>query len=213
MEFLSTQIASPLILVILAFAGGLLCAWLAYRFLRSSTPMILTVMVLPAVVCAALLAINGSLGAGIAILGVFGLVRFRSMPGSGTDIIAIFYSMVIGLMMSTGLVVTAAILTVLLGLFIIAAVGVTNRIPAKYSLHIVVPEDTEDLHVFTQILEKYAQDVHLERVRTTNMGSMYELIYTLIPRQADTKEMLDAVRVHNHNLNVALGIARPENSL
>lgn len=95
MSLFDLQVTSPAILIVLSFAGGLLAGFLARKLLDSSPAMMLSVMVLPCVVCAALLAINGSLGAGIAILGVFGLVRFRSLPGSGTDIAAVFYAMVI----------------------------------------------------------------------------------------------------------------------
>lgn len=213
MDFLNYQLTDPIVLTICAFIGGLLSGYISWKHLGASKTMTLTVMVLPAVVAAALLSINGSLGAGIAILGVFGLVRFRSMPGSGTDIVSVFYAMVIGLMMSTGFVITAAVLSLVLAAGILLAVWITNKTPAKYNLHIVVPEDTQDLGIFTDILSKYANNVTLDRIRTTNMGSMYELVYTLEPHEGETGKMLDEIRVHNHNLNVALGIARPENSL
>lgn len=213
MEFLDYTISDPALLTVISFIGGMFASWLAKRFLGSSKTMVLTVMFLPAVVCAALLAINGSLGAGIAILGVFGLVRFRSMPGSGSDIVAIFYAMVIGLMMSTGMVVMGVIICLILGICLIVAVMITNREPMHYSMHIVVPEDTDNLDIFTEILNKYAKDVKMERIRTTNMGSMYELVYTLVPNTGDVTKMLDEVRIHNHNLNVALGVTNNENTL
>lgn len=213
MEFLYYSISDPILLTLTAFIGGLFAGWIARRFLGSSGSMVLTIMFLPAVVCAALLAINGSLGAGIAILGVFGLVRFRSMPGSGTDLAAIFYAMVIGLMTSTGQIVMAIVITLLLGTLLIAAIRMTASVPARCTLHIMVPEDTEDMDVFEEIICKYARDVRMEKIRTTNMGSMYELVYTLIPDAAKTARMLDDIRIHNHNLNVALCRAPYENAL
>lgn len=213
MDFLNYTFTNPILLTALSFLGGIFAAWLARKFLESTNSMVLTVMFLPAVVCAALLAINGSLGAGIAILGVFGLVRFRSMPGSGTDIVAIFYAMVIGLMMSTGQVVMAIIISILLGIFLIAAVKITNKAPTRYTIHIVVPEDMENINIFETILKKYADSVRMERLKSTNMGSMYELVYSLVPKEGETGKMLDEIRVHNHNLNVALTVARPDNAL
>ena len=213
MELLSHSITDPVFLVILSFICGLFAAFLAWKFLQTSSTMVMTVMVLPAVVCAALLVINGSLGNSVAILGVFGLVRFRSMPGSGTDLIAIFYAMVIGLIMSTTYYVSGLILSLLLGLFIIIAVKVMEKAPIVHSLHILVPEDCENLDLFEEILNKYARNVRLERIRTTNMGSMYELVYTLIPTKGAATKMLDDIRVHNHNLNVALTAAKQDGSL
>lgn len=212
MTLLETQLTDPVILVLLAFAGGILAGWLARKLLDASPTMILSVMVLPSVVCAALLAINGSLGAGIAILGVFGLVRFRSLPGSGSDIVAIFYAMVIGLVMSTGFVAQAFLLTIILALVISLAVLIVKRAPERQVLHIVIPEDEGHLDRFTRIVKKNCTHVVLDKIRTTNMGSMYELVY-LVDAPKDPAALLDEIRVHNHNLNVSLHTARTENVL
>lgn len=116
-------------------------------------------------------------------------------------------------MISTGMIVSAAVLILLIGAGIIGAVAITERVPARYNLHILVPEDMGNLNIFDDILENYARKVKLEKIRTTNMGSMYELVYSLQLIPGKTAKMLDEVRVHNHNLNVSLGIARPESGL
>lgn len=120
--------------------------------------------------------------------------------------------MVIGLMMSTGYIVSGILLTLLLGALIATAVWIVNRMPPEYVLHILVPEDESDLERFTTILERHASRVRLEKVRTTNMGSMFELVYTLIP-QGSIAALLDEVRSNNHNLNVSLHTAKTDNVL
>lgn len=77
-------------MVLASLAAGSLAAGAAHFCFKTSRSMSLTMVLLPPLVCAVLLTINGSLGASIAILGVFGLVRFRSMPGSATDIVCVF---------------------------------------------------------------------------------------------------------------------------
>lgn len=193
-----------ILLTVLAFLPGLWCAFLGWKCLRSSGGMILTLMVLPSLVCAALLAINGSLGTGIAILGVFGLVRFRSLPGSGPDIAAVFLGMVSGLLMSTGFVIPALLVTLILGLILAAASAIVRRISAPWTLRILIPENTESFTPYTGLLKRYGKSVRLEKVRSMNMGTMYELEYTMVPDMHQSAEMIEEIRRLNHNLNVQL---------
>ena len=55
-----------------------------------SRSFILTIALLPAVVCVVIMMVNGNVGAGIAVAGAFSLVRFRSAPGSAKEICAIW---------------------------------------------------------------------------------------------------------------------------
>ena len=64
---------------------------------RSTQSLAVTLAILPAVVQAAIMLVNGSIGAGIAVAGAFSLVRFRSAPGTAREIAAIFLAMAIGL--------------------------------------------------------------------------------------------------------------------
>ena len=60
--------------------------------------------ILPAVVQLAIMLVNGNLGAGVAVAGAFGLVRFRSAPGTAKEIGALFLAMAIGLATGMGYV-------------------------------------------------------------------------------------------------------------
>jgi hypothetical protein len=176
--------------------------------------MRISMILLPAVVATALLAINGSLGTGIAILGVFGLVRFRSMPGSSMDIVSVFYAMVIGLMMSTGYIISAIGLTLLLGVFMVLVARFLKTKGKSYEIRILVPEDLSNEKLFENVLKKYMNDVTFDRIRTTNMGSMYELSYQgQMKTGASYLKMLEEIRVLNHNLNVSFSLVKQEGAL
>lgn len=158
----------------------------------------------------ALLAINGSLGTGIAILGVFGLVRFRSMPGSGPDIAAVFLGMVSGLLISTGNVGLAFALILLLGIGLALAAAFSGRLGSAWTVRILIPENTESFETYTGILKEYGHSVRLNKVRSMNMGTMYELEYTLYPDRTRLAAMLEAIRSANHNLNIQISDGSPD---
>ena len=160
--------------------------------------MFITLTILPALVCAALLAVNGSLGTSIAILGVFSLVRFRSFPGTSYDITNVFFSMVSGLLISTGYILIALIIIAII-LFLILVINVLI-IPKteKYQLTILVPENINFDNIFDDIFSKYFSDIDLIKTKISNMGTMFETTYSVAPKNdINIKDMLDEIRVKN----------------
>lgn len=69
------------------------------RYTRS---FLVTLMLLPTVVCVVIMMVNGSVGAGVAVAGAFSLVRFRSAPGTGREITMLFLAMGAGLIAGMG---------------------------------------------------------------------------------------------------------------
>ena len=60
--------------------------------------------------------------------------------------------------------------------------------------------------MFTDIFDEFAYTNRLESVRTTTMGSLYELRYVLLLKdQQQEKTLIDAIRVRNGNLPIVLG--------
>ena len=51
-----------------------------------SKNFIVTLGILPVIVQAVIMLVNGNLGTGIAVMGAFSLVRFRSVPGNSREI-------------------------------------------------------------------------------------------------------------------------------
>ena len=152
--------------------------------------------------------VNGNIGTGVAILGAFGLVRFRSIPGSSKEIISVFFAMAIGLATGTGLVGFAVMSTVVIGLFffILSKTNFGEGKVQERDLKITVPENLEYAGLFDDIFEKYTSKHFLEGVKTTNLGSMFELRYKITMKAAnEEKKMIDEIRCRNGNLTIMCG--------
>ena len=82
---------------------------------KYSKNFVVTLALLPLIVQMVITLVNGNLGAGIAVMGVFNLVRFRSIPGSAKDIGSVFFAMAIGLATGMGFIALAMLFTVIVG--------------------------------------------------------------------------------------------------
>lgn len=172
---------------------------------RSTQSLAVTLAILPAVVQAVIMLVNGSIGAGIAVAGAFSLVRFRSAPGSAREIAAIFLAMAVGLATGMGYVVLAVLLFVILAgvMLALTALRFGQRSDAARILKITIPEDLDYDGLFDDLFERYTTAHTLEKVKTTNMGTLYELHYRINLRQEPvSKSFLDELRCRNGNLTI-----------
>jgi len=163
---------------------------------------------LPVLVAAVIMIVNGNLGASVAVLGAFGLVRFRSAPGTAREIAYIFFAMAVGLAAGMGFLTLAVLMTGLIGaaFLIIGKTAVFDDAGGDKELKVTIPEDLDYSGIFDDLFMRYTKSNRLIRVRTTNMGTMYELTYRLRLRRArDEKALIDDVRCRNGNLTVILG--------
>lgn len=172
---------------------------------RSTQSLAVTLAILPAVVQAVIMLVNGSIGAGIAVAGAFSLVRFRSAPGTAREIAAIFLAMAIGLATGMGYVGLAALLFLILAgaMLALTALRFGQKEDAGRVLKITIPEDLDYDGRFDDLFERYTTAHTLEKVKTTNMGTLYELRYRITLRQEPVpKVFLDELRCRNGNLNI-----------
>ena len=172
---------------------------------RSTQSLAVTLAILPAVVQAVIMLVNGSIGAGIAVAGAFSLVRFRSAPGTAREIAAIFLAMAIGLATGMGYVGLAALLFLILAgaMLALTALRFGQKEDAGRILKITIPEDLDYDGLFDDLFERYTTAHTLEKVKTTNMGTLYELRYRITLRQEPVpKVFLDELRCRNGNLNI-----------
>ncbi len=168
---------------------------------------IITLALLPALVEVVIMLVNGNLGTGVAIMGAFSLVRFRSMPGNAKEIAGVFFSMVVGLATGMGYLTFAGLITVLLGviLVVLSRTGFGKKKASDMDLRITIPEHLDYVDVFDEVFSKYTKSSELVRVKTTNMGSMYELFYKVnLQDQKNQKAFIDDLRIRNGNLNISL---------
>lgn len=183
---------------------------------RYSKPFVITIALLPVIIQSVIMLVNGNLGAGVAVMGAFSLIRFRSAPGSARELLTIFLTMAVGLACGMGYVVYAVLFTLIVGAATIALTlspfGEEKKSDKR--LRVTVPEDLDYTHAFDDIFEKYTAGHKLNRARTTNLGGLYELQYDITLKNTDSeKEMLDEIRRRNGNLTVVCGmpaIARDE---
>ena len=163
---------------------------------------------LPVLVAAVIMIVNGNLGASVAVLGAFGLVRFRSAPGTAREIAYIFFAMAVGLTAGMGFLTLAVLMTGVIGgaFLIIGKTAVFDDMGGDKELKVTIPEDLDYNGIFDDLFMRYTKSSRLVRVRTTNMGTMYELTYRLRLRRArDEKALIDDVRCRNGNLTVVFG--------
>lgn len=201
-EFLICTVASIVL-------GGI-CA-LVYMFHHKySKNFVVTLALLPLIVQMVITLVNGNLGAGIAVMGVFNLVRFRSIPGSAKDIGSVFLAMAIGLATGMGFIGLAILFTIIVAImnivYVLSPLG--NPRGESKTLNITVPEDLEFDGMFDGILQRYTTKSELTEVQTTSMGSLYKLTYDIVLKEAGTeKRLIDEIRCLNGNLKVSLQTA------
>jgi len=168
---------------------------------------LVTLALLPAVVCVVIMMVNGNIGAGVAVAGAFSLVRFRSAPGSAKEILTIFLAMGAGLIAGMGYLGFAALFTVIMCLVFTVCNLLTSKKPKHHSINktvkITIPEDLDYTGAFEDIFAEYTTCNELMQVKTTNMGSMFRLTYNVTLKDAAMeKQMIDRIRERNGNLEI-----------
>ena len=186
---------------------------LCYTFkTRYTKSFFVTLVLLPAVVAVVIMMVNGNIGAGIAVAGAFSLVRFRSVPGNAKEILTVFLAMCAGLIVGMGYLAYALLFTLLLAIALLILGGFdfgNKKRLAKYaSVRITIPEDLDYSGVFDDIFAEFTTSHELVSVKTTNMGSMFRLTYEVtLKKDASEKQMIDAIRTRNGNLEIAMSRA------
>ncbi|MDD7185645.1 MAG: DUF4956 domain-containing protein [Ruminococcus sp.] len=171
-----------------------------------SQSYVLTMIMLPSVVALILLLINTTYGA-LSLAGAFALVRFRSIPGDPRDITYIFYSMATGVACGLGYIGFAIAFFLILGAvnLVLNYCNFGGCRLNHMTLKIAIPENLDYQGVFDPILKKYTSYYKLRRVKTTNFGTLFELIYSVdVYDDLNQKAFLDEIRALNGNLTVTL---------
>lgn len=204
----TTSVTAPAFLAVCLLSVGLgYGIALTYRKISGEGgTMFSALTVLPFLVQLVILLVNGNLGAGVAVAGAFSLVRFRSVPGSARDITVIFLSMTVGLCCGMGYwapAVLAALVTC--GLLLLQKKPQTD--PCERELRVTIPENLDYNDLFSDLFAGYTASCKLLRVKTVNMGSLYSLHYLVrLKDPAGEKELLDAMRCRNGNLEISCGL-------
>lgn len=212
----NTNTYTIILSMVVALILGLIIALTHKATSKYNKNFLITIAILPILVSNIILVVNGNLGMGIAVAGAFSLVRFRSIAGTSKEILSVFFSMAIGLAIGAGYSILAAIVTIIssLSIIILDKTIIFDQNKNEKYLKITIPENINYTEVFNDILGKYTYKYKLEQVKTTNLGSMFELKYLVtLNNNINEKEFLDELRIKNGNLKISLTEAMNEENL
>ena len=99
----------------------------------------------------------------------------------------------------------ALLFTVILSAVLIATAYIPIKGSVAYELHITVPESLRFVGEFDDVFKKYTRSARLTKTKTTNMGSLYKLVYKVdfLP-DTDLQDFINDLRCKNGNLEIAV---------
>ena len=180
-----------------------------YMFRNTYTKgFVVTLALMPAIVQMVIMLVNGNLGTGVAVMGAFSLVRFRSVPGTAKEISSIFLAMAVGLATGMGYIGIAAVFVLIMGVmnFLFTATPFGEKSTGQKTLRITIPESLDYTSVFDEVFQRYLKRWELQQVKTTNMGSLFKLEYQVVfNNPMEEKKLIDDLRCRNGNLEILCG--------
>lgn len=203
----SISLSSFLICIVSALILGILAALVFSINSKYTSSWKISIALLPAVVTVVIMMVNGNIGAGLAVAGTFALVRFRSMPGSAKEVTGLFFAVSLGLICGMGFIGIAVIFFLIMAIVVVilSKFRFGEADAAIRTLKIAVPETLDYDSIFEDVFDKYLKRREMLRVRTTNMGTLYELTYEVIMKDNQkSREFIDELRTRNGNLNISL---------
>ena len=201
-------VSAFLICLLSALVLGVLTALVFSFRSEHSGNLPFALVLVPPIVTLVIMMVNGNIGAGLGVAGAFSLIRFRSAPGTARELSGLFTGTAIGLACGMGYVGIAALFFLVVAATVLALTllhfGEKSR--SYRHLRITIPENLDYDGLFDDIFDKYTTDHELHKVKTTNMGTLYELSYHIHIKDGDvSKDFIDELRCRNGNLNIVCG--------
>ncbi|MDW7656756.1 MAG: DUF4956 domain-containing protein [Bacillota bacterium] len=209
------SVSSLLLALLTAFAAGAMISLVYLKTGKSDRPsqgFALTLFILPAILSIIIMLVGSNIARAFSLAGAFSIIRFRSAPGDPKDIAQVLLALAVGLACGMGYLLIAILFSVifciillLLNVIHFGQIKVTGKL-----LKITIPENLNYEDIFDEILDRYTESHHLEKVKTTDLGSLFELTWLITVRPGvSEKEFIDTLRCHNGNLNISLYAAGP----
>ena len=198
--------------LLVSFVLGLI---IAFTYMKThakghySQNFTLTVIMIPAVIAIIILLVGSNFARAFSLMGIFSIIRFRSAPGDPKDISYILFSAGAGLACGIGLMSYAILFTVVVCAFmyVLCIINFGDKKSYTKQLKIVIPEDLDYQGVFDEIFATYTTSHEIRRVKTTDLGTLYELRYVVTMKESiNEKEFIDELRCRNGNLNITLSM-------
>lgn len=172
-----------------------------------SKNFILTLVILPVIVQAVIMLVNGNLGTGVAVLGAFSLIRFRSAEGNSREITSLFLAMSIGLATGLGCIGVAGLLLLAVGaaIFLVQTLPFQGKKENARLLTVFVPQNMDYEKVFDDVLADYTKSARLIKVNNGGADTLCELQYLIyLKTNKNIKAFLDDLCRLNGELPVSL---------
>ena len=210
------SVSGMCIALLIATAMGLL---IGFTYFKTQTEiyqrsMAITLFILPIIMSVIILFVGSNIARAFSLAGTLSIVRFRSAPGDPKDIGFIFFSIAAGLACGVGLYGYGALFVLILCILIFVAEKCrifTNK-DARKTLKITIPENLNYEDAFDDILSKYTKNHTLERIKTTDLGSLFELVYCVTIKDGQNEqEFLNELRCRNGNLTIILAVSPVKN--
>ena len=201
-----------LICTAVAFVCGIIVTFAASYKSKLTKSFAMSLVMLAPIIETVILMVNGNIGTGIAVAGAFSLVRFRSVAGRAREITLIFLVMTAGLACAAGYVAIAILFSIILCVALIILARLPMRSEKELELRITIPETLNFSEAFEDLFSQYTKRHELASVKTSNMGSLYKLLYKIELKDSGTsKEFIDQLRCRNGNLEITLASAPERN--
>ncbi len=170
----------------------------------------ISLCMLPIILAVIIIFIGSNVARAFSLAGTLSIIRFRSAPGDAKDIGFIFFDIAAGLACGVGLYGYGALFVIVLCAVIILLerFKVFEKKSKSKILKILIPEDLNYEGAFDEILDDYTKKHSLTTVKTTDLGSLFEVCYSVVMKDdADEQEFLNELRCRNGNLSIILSIA------
>lgn len=201
------------ITLLAALVFGLIIAFTYIKTQKAegySQSLAVTLTILPVVLAMIILFVGSNVARAFSLAGTLAIVRFRSAPGEPKDIGYIFFDIGAGLACGVGQYFYGAVFVIAVCIFMMILYVVNFGKPksSAKTLKIMIPEDLDYENAFTDIMEKYTTEYSLTKVKTADLGSLFELDYNVqLKADAKDKDFIDELRCRNGNLNIILSLA------
>jgi hypothetical protein len=199
-------------MLLVAFVSGLIISityMKTYQEGNYSSNFALTMVLLPLVISLIIMLIGSDIARAFSLAGAFSIIRFRSAPGEPKDIGYILFAMSAGLASGVGAKGYAIVFTLMLCfiMFLLSKFRYAERRSTTQVLKITIPEDVEYQSIFPPLFDRYNIPFTLIHVKTTSLGSLYQLSYQVeVKQDLDIQEFMNEIRSRNSNLNISLNL-------
>ena len=168
--------------------------------------IVLITMIFPNIV----MLVGNNMARVFSLAGVMAMIRFRSINTESRDLGYILFAVAAGLGCGVGMYIPAIVFVLLISLVLVLLHKLRFGVSKARLLRINIPEDKDYAGLFDETFKKYAESFQMVRIRTTDLGALYELVYEVVLKDGvNEKAMIDDLRCLNGNLDIIL-IQNPE---